>query len=179
MVNELDGLLGHYVASCGICLPTFQENVSVPSSRVKSPSRKESQPITSINNYHVMPRNTPEDHRFHQHRGRTLKSRKSMVNFCVCSVLKTSSLKVHHGTISSAAVLRFIRCFYDISDVTEILFTTNKMHFLFTFIFSLFECINFCVMGFLHNPYEKIYKILILNTEAYYKYQFLKRTIIL
>jgi hypothetical protein len=43
---EMCGLLGYYVALCGTCLPTFRDNVSVPSSRVKSPSRKESQPIT-------------------------------------------------------------------------------------------------------------------------------------
>jgi hypothetical protein len=34
--------------SCGNCLPTFRNNVSDPSSRVKSPSRKESQPVTLI-----------------------------------------------------------------------------------------------------------------------------------
>jgi hypothetical protein len=44
---EICGLLGYYTASCGNCLPTFRDNVSVPSSRVKSPSGKESQqPIT-------------------------------------------------------------------------------------------------------------------------------------
>jgi hypothetical protein len=31
-------------------------------------------PETSINNYHTRPRNTPEDRRFYQHRGRSLKS---------------------------------------------------------------------------------------------------------
>jgi hypothetical protein len=41
-VDEICALLGY-------CLPTFRDNVSVPSSRVKSPSRKESQqPITWI-----------------------------------------------------------------------------------------------------------------------------------
>jgi hypothetical protein len=44
-VDEICGLLGYYAASCGNCLPTFRDNVSVPSPRVKSPSRKESQPI--------------------------------------------------------------------------------------------------------------------------------------
>jgi hypothetical protein len=39
-VCEICGLLGYYAASCGNCLPTFRDNVSVPSSRVKSPSRK-------------------------------------------------------------------------------------------------------------------------------------------
>ena len=37
-VDEICNLLGYYAASCGNCLPTFRNNVSVPSSRVKSPS---------------------------------------------------------------------------------------------------------------------------------------------
>jgi hypothetical protein len=45
-VDEICALLGYYSASCGKCLPTFRENVSVPSSRVKSPSRKERKPAT-------------------------------------------------------------------------------------------------------------------------------------
>jgi hypothetical protein len=44
---EICALLGYYTASCGNCLPTFRDNVSVPSSWVQSPSRKESQqPMT-------------------------------------------------------------------------------------------------------------------------------------
>jgi hypothetical protein len=39
-VQEICALLGHYAASCGNCLPTFRDNVSVTSSRVKSPRRK-------------------------------------------------------------------------------------------------------------------------------------------
>jgi hypothetical protein len=37
-VDEICGLLGNYTASCGNYLPTFQDNVSVPSPQVKSPS---------------------------------------------------------------------------------------------------------------------------------------------
>jgi hypothetical protein len=37
-VDETCGLLGYYTASCGNYLPTFRDNVSVPSSRVKIPS---------------------------------------------------------------------------------------------------------------------------------------------
>jgi hypothetical protein len=37
-VHEICALLGYYAVSCGNCLPTFRHNVSVPSSRVKSPS---------------------------------------------------------------------------------------------------------------------------------------------
>jgi hypothetical protein len=40
--SEICGLLGNYTASCGNYLPTFWDNMSVPSSRVKIPSRKES-----------------------------------------------------------------------------------------------------------------------------------------
>jgi hypothetical protein len=32
-------------------------------------------PETSVNNYHTKPRNSPEDGRFHQHRGGSLKSK--------------------------------------------------------------------------------------------------------
>jgi hypothetical protein len=39
ILNAICGLLGYYAASCGNCLPTFRDNVSVPSSQVKSPSR--------------------------------------------------------------------------------------------------------------------------------------------
>jgi hypothetical protein len=48
---EICGLLGNYTASCGNYLPN------------------------TVNNYHTTPCNTPEDHRFHQHRGGSLKSR--------------------------------------------------------------------------------------------------------
>jgi hypothetical protein len=39
---KICGLLGYYTVSCGHYLLTFWDNVSVPASRVKSPSRKES-----------------------------------------------------------------------------------------------------------------------------------------
>jgi hypothetical protein len=32
-VDEICGLLGYYAASCGNCLPTFRDNVSVPSQK--------------------------------------------------------------------------------------------------------------------------------------------------
>ena len=34
---EICAFLGYYAVSCGNCLPTFRENVSVPLSRVKNP----------------------------------------------------------------------------------------------------------------------------------------------
>jgi hypothetical protein len=46
-VDEIYALLGYYAASCGNSLPTFRDNVSVPSSWVKSWRKKESQqPVT-------------------------------------------------------------------------------------------------------------------------------------
>ena len=45
-VIEICALLGYYAASCGNCLPTFRDKVSVPSSRAKIPSRKERKPAT-------------------------------------------------------------------------------------------------------------------------------------
>jgi hypothetical protein len=40
MFLEICALLGYYAASCSNCLSTLRDNVSVPSSQVKSPSRK-------------------------------------------------------------------------------------------------------------------------------------------
>jgi hypothetical protein len=76
---ESCALLGYYAASCANYLPTFRDNVSVPFSRVKSPRRPLKMgpircPETSVNNYHMTPRNIPEDRRYHQHRGGSLKS---------------------------------------------------------------------------------------------------------
>jgi hypothetical protein len=45
-VDEICVLLGYYATSCGNCSPTVRDNVSVPSSRVKSPRRKERKPAT-------------------------------------------------------------------------------------------------------------------------------------
>jgi hypothetical protein len=59
--------------SCGNCLPTFWDNVSVPSSRVENPRRLSDSwhlkmgpiryPETSVNNYHMMLCNIPEERR--------------------------------------------------------------------------------------------------------------------
>jgi hypothetical protein len=43
--DEICALLGYYSASCGNYLPTFWDVL--------------------VNNYHMMPRNIPEDHRSH------------------------------------------------------------------------------------------------------------------
>jgi hypothetical protein len=75
---EICALLGYYVAACGNCLPTFRDNISVPSSKVKIPrSPLKMRPIhcpeTSVNNYHTTQRHIPEERRFYQHHGGSLK----------------------------------------------------------------------------------------------------------
>ena len=53
--DEICGLLGYYVASCGNCVPTFRDNVKMGPICC---------PETSVNNYHTTPRITLEDSRF-------------------------------------------------------------------------------------------------------------------
>jgi hypothetical protein len=43
-VDEICGLLGNYTASCGNYLPTFRDNVSVPSSRRRVITQKTKKP---------------------------------------------------------------------------------------------------------------------------------------
>jgi hypothetical protein len=69
-VDEICALLGYYAASRGNCLPTFRDNVSVPSSRAKSPRRPLKVvpircPETSVNNYHTTPCDIEEECRSH------------------------------------------------------------------------------------------------------------------
>jgi hypothetical protein len=49
MVNEICGLLGYYAATCGNCLTMFRDNVSVPSSWVKSLTREDGTDTLSRN----------------------------------------------------------------------------------------------------------------------------------
>jgi hypothetical protein len=62
-VYEMCTLLGYYAASCGNCLPTFRDNVSVPFSFLACEDGTISCPEKSVNNYHTMPRNIPEERR--------------------------------------------------------------------------------------------------------------------
>jgi hypothetical protein len=89
---KMCGVLGYYAASCGNCLPTFRDSVShhtfcYPTvlSRIyviglhcysdSWPMRMGliRCPKTSVNSYHTTLCNIPEDRRFHQHRGGSLK----------------------------------------------------------------------------------------------------------
>jgi hypothetical protein len=70
-VDENCALLGYYAPSSGNPLPTFRDNVSVPSSRIKK-SKKQRGPLkmgpircpeTSVKDYHSMVRNSREKRR--------------------------------------------------------------------------------------------------------------------
>ena len=70
-VDENYALLGHYAASIGNLLPTFRDNISVPSSRVQNLKENNSLPLkkgpigcpeTSVGNYHYSMRNDTEEH---------------------------------------------------------------------------------------------------------------------
>jgi hypothetical protein len=69
------------MVSCGNCLPTFRDKLSVPSLRVLDTIRC---PETSIKNYHTTPLNIPEERRSHQYRGGSLKSSKRDFSFLHC-----------------------------------------------------------------------------------------------
>jgi hypothetical protein len=67
------------VASCGNCLSTFRDNVSVPFSRANSPRPLKMGPIrcpeTSVNNYNSTLPNIAEERRYNQHHEGSLKSK--------------------------------------------------------------------------------------------------------
>jgi hypothetical protein len=68
--DEICSLLGYNAASSGNFLPTFRDNVSVPSSRVKKSRPLKMGPIrcpeTSVKDYHSTLRYTPEERRSHR-----------------------------------------------------------------------------------------------------------------
>jgi hypothetical protein len=69
-IGELGAPRGYYAASIGSPLPTFRDNVSVPSWRIKKsrrPLKSEAIrcPETSVKDYHSMLRNNPEERRSH------------------------------------------------------------------------------------------------------------------
>ena len=77
-VDEIFALLGHYAPLSGCSLPTFRDNISVPSSRVKKSKKKNwaswplmmgptGCPKTSVHNYHSTLCNIPEECRYQTH----------------------------------------------------------------------------------------------------------------
>jgi hypothetical protein len=70
--SEICALLGYYATSNGNPLPTFRDKLSGPASE-----GQEVQEEKSVKDYHSKLRNTPEEHRSHQHRGGSLKSWKA------------------------------------------------------------------------------------------------------
>jgi hypothetical protein len=61
----------HLQVSRSSSVPTFRDNVSVPSSRVKKTGSTDC-PETSVQNYHSTLRNIPEERRSYLHRGVSL-----------------------------------------------------------------------------------------------------------
>jgi hypothetical protein len=77
-------VLGYYASSSGNPVPTFRNNVSVPSSRIKKSRTSRSLKMgptscreTPVKYYHSELRNIPEESIDHQHGGGSLKSRLS------------------------------------------------------------------------------------------------------
>ena len=60
-VDENCALLGYYAASSGNFLPTFTDNISVPSSGAKDPQGRIGCLETSVGNYHGSLRNDTEE----------------------------------------------------------------------------------------------------------------------
>ena len=75
---EIFTLLGRYAAQIDSQLPTFRDNLSVSSSRIKQlwplNTGPTGCPETSESNYQPTLRNIPEDQRSHLHRGGSLRS---------------------------------------------------------------------------------------------------------
>ena len=62
-VDEMRALLGYYAALCGSSVPTFRDNLSVPSSSVMTMDPTVC-PETSVKKYHSTLRNIPEERRY-------------------------------------------------------------------------------------------------------------------
>ena len=83
ILYKIFALLGYYAASSGNPLPTFRDNLSVLSSRLKQASYTYwplkmgpiGFPETSVKDYNSTLRNIPEEWRSHQHRGGNLNAR--------------------------------------------------------------------------------------------------------
>jgi hypothetical protein len=88
-LSGICSILGYYAALSGSSVPTFRDKISVPSSTVKISKppgcfswtcwRLKMEPIgypeTSVQNYHSMLCNMPEERRSHLHHGGSLTSR--------------------------------------------------------------------------------------------------------
>jgi hypothetical protein len=76
-IDEICSLLGYYTALSDRSVPTFRDNISVPSSWTSWPLKMGliGCPETSLQNYHPTLRNIPQERRSHLHRGGSLESR--------------------------------------------------------------------------------------------------------
>ena len=82
--SDICAVLGYYSAHSGNSLPTFRDNLSIPSSMVRNLCSWKywplmmgpiGCPVTSVRNYHYTLRNIAEKHRSALHRRGSLKSR--------------------------------------------------------------------------------------------------------
>ena len=100
---DICALLGYHTAHSGKSVPTFQDKLSVPSSRFK-PRPLKMEPIvypeTSVRNCHCILRNIAEERRSNLHHGRSLKSRIEL-DFLLTH-LTSSPLGFPHRTPTSA-----------------------------------------------------------------------------
>jgi hypothetical protein len=76
LILEICSLLRYYAASSGNPSPTFRDSRSVSSSKSSRPLKMGSIgcPETSVKDYHTRLCHVPEECRYHQHRGGSLKS---------------------------------------------------------------------------------------------------------
>jgi hypothetical protein len=90
-------LLGYYAAVIGRSVPTFRDNLSVQSSKVKKFKK------FLVRNYHSTLHNIPEERKSHLHCGGSLKSRRAV--FYVSKITQGSVLcgQNHAGTVFYAA----------------------------------------------------------------------------
>ena len=143
-------LLGYYAANSGNFLPTFRNNISVPSSRVKNffmfftPSLLKIGPIgfpkTSVRNYHYSLCNSPEGRRSHLLRGESLKSRVTMW-FSLSNQRHTGPIRMD-GT--AAKTTKWIQTDSKISPISSFVPTKKRASTLMTHPTSLVAvtCLN-------------------------------------
>jgi hypothetical protein len=68
-------LINYFIMKFAVFWGITRRRVVIVYRRFGTTCRSHLCPETSVYNYHMTPCNTPEDHRFHQHRGGSLKSR--------------------------------------------------------------------------------------------------------
>ena len=105
-VDENCALLGYYAASSGNSLPTFRDNLSIPSSRVEL--GPVSCPETSVRNYHSLLLNIPEERSSKEHVVLQMYIKYNVCYFC----MDVKARLLHEKTESHLAY--FLNCLWNI-----------------------------------------------------------------